>query len=92
MIPVFIRGIAVTESSHSSCKSRTQQPSGRFGGDRRETQHMLAEKFILVLETLLSRAPPDGSTRVVSTSQQVPIEARAPTPERRVVGARAALI
>jgi hypothetical protein len=35
---------------------------------------MLAEKFFLVLETLLSRAEPDGSPRIVSTSAQVPIK------------------
>jgi hypothetical protein len=34
---------------------------------------MLSEKFFLVLETLLSHAEPDGSTRVVSTSAQIPI-------------------
>jgi hypothetical protein len=34
---------------------------------------MLSEKFFLVLETLLSHADPDGSTRVVSTSAQIPI-------------------
>jgi hypothetical protein len=37
---------------------------------------MLAQKFILVLETLLSRSERDGSPRVVSTSQQVPLEAK----------------
>jgi hypothetical protein len=36
---------------------------------------MLAEKFFLVLETLLSRKDPDGCSRVVSTSLQVPIQA-----------------
>ena len=40
---------------------------------------MLAEKFFLLLETLLtdtlnSRSYPDGSFRVVSTSRHVPIE------------------
>ena len=35
---------------------------------------MLAEKFFLVLETLLSRADPDGCPRVVSASLQVPIK------------------
>jgi len=38
---------------------------------------MLAEKFFLVLETLLSRTDPDGSPRVESTSRQVPIKLRA---------------
>jgi len=36
---------------------------------------MLAEKFILLIETLTrSRAYPDGSPRVVSTSPHVPIK------------------
>ena len=35
---------------------------------------MLAEKFMLVLETLKSHALPDGSTRVVSTTPHVPIQ------------------
>jgi hypothetical protein len=30
---------------------------------------MLAEKFILLLETLMSHAYPDGGPRVVSTSR-----------------------
>jgi hypothetical protein len=35
---------------------------------------MLAEKFFLVLETIISRARPDGSSIVVSTSRHVPIK------------------
>ena len=36
---------------------------------------MLAEKFILALETLIrSRTFPDGSPRVVSTSPRVPVK------------------
>jgi hypothetical protein len=35
---------------------------------------MLAEKFFLVLETIISRPCPDGSSIVVSTSRHVPIE------------------
>ncbi|WP_280977940.1 MULTISPECIES: hypothetical protein [unclassified Bradyrhizobium] len=36
---------------------------------------MLAEKFILLLETLLqSQTYPDGSPRVVSTSRHVPVK------------------
>jgi hypothetical protein len=45
---------------------------------------MLAEKFFLVLETLLSHAEPDGSPRIVSTSAQVSIK-------RKGVSAGAAL-
>jgi hypothetical protein len=35
---------------------------------------MLAEKFFLVLETIISRARTDGSSIVVSTSRHVPIK------------------
>ena len=39
--------------------------------------HMLAEKFILALETLIrSRTYPDGSPRVASTSPHVPVKFR----------------
>src|SRR5467141_2792119 len=36
--------------------------------------HMLAEKFFLVLETVISHTYRDGSPRVVSTSRHVPIK------------------
>jgi hypothetical protein len=35
---------------------------------------MLAEKFILLLETVINQTHPDGSPRVVSTSRHVPIK------------------
>jgi hypothetical protein len=35
---------------------------------------MLAEKFLLLLETLRSRAQPDGNERVVSTSPHIPVQ------------------
>jgi hypothetical protein len=35
---------------------------------------MLAEKFMLLLETLKSHSHPDGSPRVVSTSPHVPVK------------------
>jgi hypothetical protein len=35
---------------------------------------MLAEKFLLLLETLRSRTHPDGSPIVVSTSPHVPVK------------------
>jgi hypothetical protein len=35
---------------------------------------MLAEKFMLVLETIKSRSHPDESPRVVSTSPHVPVK------------------
>lgn len=34
---------------------------------------MLAEKFILLIETLRSRTQPDGSPRVISTSPHIPV-------------------
>jgi hypothetical protein len=39
-----------------------------------EATHMLAEKFFLVLETVISHTYRDGSPRVVSTSRHVPIK------------------
>jgi hypothetical protein len=35
---------------------------------------MLAEKFILILETVISRTYSDGSPRIVSASRHVPIK------------------
>ena len=35
---------------------------------------MLAEKFFLVLETIISRTHPDGRPIVVSASQHVPVK------------------
>jgi hypothetical protein len=35
---------------------------------------MLAEKFLLLLETLRSHAHPDGSPRVVSSSPHIPVK------------------
>jgi hypothetical protein len=35
---------------------------------------MLAEKFILLLETLRNHTRPDGSPRVVSSSRHVPMK------------------
>jgi hypothetical protein len=35
---------------------------------------MLAEKLILLLETVISRTQPDGSPRIVATSRHVPIK------------------
>ncbi|QHO71570.1 hypothetical protein ACH79_01955 [Bradyrhizobium sp. CCBAU 051011] len=39
-----------------------------------EATHMLAEKFILILETIKSHSNPDGSPRVVSTSRHIPVK------------------
>lgn len=44
-----------------------------------EATPMLAEKFILLMETLKSHAAPDGVPRVVSTSPDVPVKLPAPT-------------
>jgi hypothetical protein len=41
--------------------------------DQREYRPMLAEKFILLIETLRSRRHPDGSPRVISTSPHIPV-------------------
>lgn len=35
---------------------------------------MLAEKFILLLETIKSHSHPDGSPRVISTSRHIPVK------------------
>jgi hypothetical protein len=35
---------------------------------------MLAEKFVLLIETIRSRSHPDGSPKVVSTSPHVPVQ------------------
>jgi hypothetical protein len=35
---------------------------------------MLAEKFMLLLETLRGRGYPDGAPRVISTSPHVPVK------------------
>ena len=40
---------------------------------------MLAEKFILLMETLKSHPSPDGDPRVVSTSPHVPVKLPAAT-------------
>ena len=43
---------------------------------------MLAEKFILVLETLIrGHSHSDGAPRIVSTSPHVPVKLPAPTPK-----------
>ena len=39
-----------------------------------EATPMLAEKFILLMETLKSQASPDGAPRVVSASPHVPVK------------------
>ena len=39
-----------------------------------EATPMLAEKFILLMETLKSHASPDGAPRVVSASPHVPVK------------------
>jgi hypothetical protein len=41
---------------------------------RKWTVPMLAEKFMLLLETLRSQAQADGSVRVISTSPHVPVK------------------
>jgi hypothetical protein len=46
----------------------------RRAGLTNEATPMLAEKFILLMETLKSHASPDGAPRVVSTSPHVPVK------------------
>src|SRR6266581_6534253 len=85
LISVVLRKLAFTELSHSGCicsavkqtRLSDHAPLGRRCGNRSKETHMLAEKFFLVLETLLSRTNRDGSPRVESTSRQVPIKPRA---------------
>jgi hypothetical protein len=43
-----------------------------------ETTQMLAEKFFLLLETIISNRHPDSAPRVVSASPHVPVQL--PTP------------
>ena len=49
----------------------------------RRVTPMLAEKFILLMETLKSHASPDGAPRVVSTSPHVPV--KLPAGQQQVV-------
>ena len=49
---------------------------------------MLAEKFILLMETLKSHALPYGAPRVVSTSPHVPVKLPAAEDRRRDPGSR----
>jgi hypothetical protein len=49
-------------------------PTGRRCANHSEETQMLAEKFFLVLETLISRTNPHDSPRVESISPQVPIK------------------
>jgi hypothetical protein len=67
-------------------ENRLKQPASSMprlidngvGQDLRATP-MLAEKFILLIETLRSRSHPDGSPIMVSTSRHVPIDLPAKT-------------
>jgi hypothetical protein len=55
-------------------ESRAAQVDGAGELILREYTIMLAEKFILLLETLKSHVHTDGSPRVVSTSPHIPIK------------------
>jgi hypothetical protein len=83
----FRRNQIGARSNHCCAReNRLKQPASIIaksigngvGQDLRATP-MLAEKFILLIETLRSRSHPDGSTIVVSTSRHVPIELPATT-------------
>jgi hypothetical protein len=43
---------------------------------------MLAEKFLLLLETLRSNAHDDGATRIISTSPHIAIDLAETKPDR----------
>jgi hypothetical protein len=45
-----------------------------FATDQRRRTAMLAEKFLLLLETLRSNAHDDGAPRVISTSPHIAID------------------
>jgi len=49
---------------------------------------MLAEKFFLILETIISNRSPDGAPRVVSKGPFVPIDDQYFLSKRRQTGAR----
>jgi hypothetical protein len=49
---------------------------------------MLAEKFFLVLETIMSNGRPDGAPHVVSKGPFVPIDDRLFPHKRQQTGAR----
>ena len=59
---------------------RIAPSGGRNCSALNEATPMLAEKFILLMETLKSHAPPDGAPRVVSTSPHVPVKLPAASP------------
>jgi hypothetical protein len=64
-------------SAPFSDKWLNSKPTSRDGTGEAtisEATHMLAEKFILLLETVISRTYPDGSPRIVSASRHVPIK------------------
>jgi hypothetical protein len=45
----------------------------RWENRTNEATNMLAEKFFLLIETIISRTNPDGSPVVITTSRHVPI-------------------
>jgi hypothetical protein len=63
------RHLAFAQQLYAAPSAAEQHDSAVTQGNAK----MLAEKFILFLETLLSRAEPDGCPRVVSTTPQVPV-------------------
>src|SRR5258708_10016225 len=62
----FERNLRICRAVGSATEPKTEEPV--FLGD----SLMLAEKFILLLETVKSHAHPDGSPRVISTSPHIP--------------------
>jgi hypothetical protein len=49
---------------------------------------MLAEKFFLILETIICNRSPDGATRIVSNGPFIPIDDRFFPCKRQQTGAR----
>ena len=65
----FIYGMC--DLAHIGC-SRAGLPMPNKA--KAEDMQMLAEKFLLLLETLRSHPQSDGSPRVVSTSPHIPVQ------------------
>ena len=64
------RHVAFAQQLYAAPSTAEQHDSAITQGNVK----MLAEKFILFLETMLSRAEPDGCPRVVSTMPHVPVD------------------
>src|SRR5258708_36979617 len=70
--------LAVSRRPPERISRQGDRPDQQWSSIRREYGTMLAEKFILLIETLRSRAHPDDSPTGVTTSPHVP--AKLPNP------------